>query len=678
MCFIGLSLMARLKKMVSNLFAGHYPLGLFFILTTAFIYTPSFLIYSSGPDSQNTFEWLPFLIIIISCLAVLLISLLLDKFFLKVSRVFNSICNSLALYLLITVLFFPVQRGVLDGKELAISQFDQMSHIAIFMAFFAISAASIYKPKLNFLCNKIVTILGIFTVLVTVYMSSSILALSGDADLLKRWQDVTILSPKNNIIIICFDGVQQDLARVYFEKTPQAGVIFEGFSFFTNTASAAPRTQLSLSAVMRGQMFSGKSDAAPVNDNLLNDLLVAGYSVSASPILCRRAGDVYNSLQMPEVFVESLDRKVLGLFFLGLNRYSPFIFKTSLQKEFGATSKLNSREAFRAIIDRLHVDFNIEKRMIYFHSMQTHFPVRFTQKGDISFDLTHDDVGGELVDTFSMVNDLLDRLKKLNIYDDAFIMFISDHGFGGLGGMKTLAPEQSYLLYPIDIRRELNIWLGAYQPLIMIKPPKASGPLNYQDTAVTLMDIRKTLNEFYSLTPSRSFEGVNMLDRNDSLAKRSVSIFVYNGDEFVFDPIESTSNWTLGELTMPMSENYTLDNVPSLQDLQALRIALARYHADHGAYPVSEGFDGLHTSWGRSGEDWIRGLVPNYLSKLPRDPRMNGKPETQYLYRSDGKDYKLISHLGVAREMVTNSLPELIDHKRFFAYGYWTAGAVNW
>jgi type II secretory pathway pseudopilin PulG len=114
-----------------------------------------------------------------------------------------------------------------------------------------------------------------------------------------------------------------------------------------------------------------------------------------------------------------------------------------------------------------------------------------------------------------------------------------------------------------------------------------------------------------------------------------------------------------------------------LADLQSLQAALAAYRHDHGEYPRSVGFDGLHTAWGRASPDWIRGLVPRYLPRLPRDPRYSSDPHFQYLYRSDGTDYKLIAHGNC--EPFNVSHPRMIDPNRScFAVGFWTAGAQGW
>lgn len=112
-------------------------------------------------------------------------------------------------------------------------------------------------------------------------------------------------------------------------------------------------------------------------------------------------------------------------------------------------------------------------------------------------------------------------------------------------------------------------------------------------------------------------------------------------------------------------------------DLLILKQALSHYYADHQSYPISVGFDGLYTNWGESKQDWISGLVPNYLYTLPRDP--SNTPDKQYLYRSNGQDYKLLCHGAEDCVHIAKTTPELIDPARkSLAYGYWTEGAIDW
>ena len=116
-----------------------------------------------------------------------------------------------------------------------------------------------------------------------------------------------------------------------------------------------------------------------------------------------------------------------------------------------------------------------------------------------------------------------------------------------------------------------------------------------------------------------------------------------------------------------------------VEQLKIVKFALEQYFLKNKKYPISVGFDGYLTDWGKSGEDWIVGLVPEYLEQLPRDPRLSDNPRHQYLYKSNGTDYKLIVNEPEDCIYSKGQTPHLIDLKRnCWAYGYWTNGASKW
>jgi lysophospholipase L1-like esterase len=117
-----------------------------------------------------------------------------------------------------------------------------------------------------------------------------------------------------------------------------------------------------------------------------------------------------------------------------------------------------------------------------------------------------------------------------------------------------------------------------------------------------------------------------------------------------------------------------------IDDLSALKDALEVYKADHGSYPKSSGgFDGLFSNWGESTKDWISALAPKYIVKLPRDPRYDNDGAHQYLYNSNGDDFKLIDHHPEDCDELAALRPAMIDPVRGCgAIGYWTKGATGW
>lgn len=120
-----------------------------------------------------------------------------------------------------------------------------------------------------------------------------------------------------------------------------------------------------------------------------------------------------------------------------------------------------------------------------------------------------------------------------------------------------------------------------------------------------------------------------------------------------------------------------------LIDFYMIVYALERYKLKHQAYPISSdggrGWDGLYSRFGESRSDWIPGLAPEFLPELPRDPRMNKSTSEQYLYKSDGANYKLLAHSPDDCLEVLKVFPNLIDPRRnCWAYGYWTPRGASW
>lgn len=120
-----------------------------------------------------------------------------------------------------------------------------------------------------------------------------------------------------------------------------------------------------------------------------------------------------------------------------------------------------------------------------------------------------------------------------------------------------------------------------------------------------------------------------------------------------------------------------------IRDLLEIVYALERYKMDNKSYPVSSSngaqWDGIRSRYGESREDWIRGLVPEYIQKLPRDPRLLSDGGKQYIYSSNGASYKLIVHHPDNCDVIKAIYPSLVDPVRdCFAYGFWTEKFARW
>lgn len=121
-------------------------------------------------------------------------------------------------------------------------------------------------------------------------------------------------------------------------------------------------------------------------------------------------------------------------------------------------------------------------------------------------------------------------------------------------------------------------------------------------------------------------------------------------------------------------------NRKRVSDLVSINDALKAYHARHGSYPKAEGLNGFS----ERGPAWIPGITPDFLPELPRDPAQStGKSGPQYVYASDGKDYKLLAQsVSLIGGTNVEVLGVRIDPTRQptaenAAFGFWSAGFAS-
>lgn len=85
-------------------------------------------------------------------------------------------------------------------------------------------------------------------------------------------------------------------------------------------------------------------------------------------------------------------------------------------------------------------------------------------------------------------------------------------------------------------------------------------------------------------------------------------------------------------------------------DLKSITTALELYKAENGSYPNTIGQSGCTANWcgwdQSTGDNFITGLSPKYISKIPQLPAPYPN-NNSYLYQSNGTDYALIRYNGV-------------------------------
>jgi hypothetical protein len=122
-----------------------------------------------------------------------------------------------------------------------------------------------------------------------------------------------------------------------------------------------------------------------------------------------------------------------------------------------------------------------------------------------------------------------------------------------------------------------------------------------------------------------------------------------------------------------------------LRFARKLKDALENYRAANGAYPLSPTFRPLKGTTRDDISAWLPELSSAAVQKLPRSIDNNSNGIGQWLYRSDGQDFKLIFHqpLPTEAELAFRFYTRYVDPERASqatagAFGYWSHGAMSW
>ena len=83
--------------------------------------------------------------------------------------------------------------------------------------------------------------------------------------------------------------------------------------------------------------------------------------------------------------------------------------------------------------------------------------------------------------------------------------------------------------------------------------------------------------------------------------------------------------------------------------LREVQKALSLYYLDNGSYPSTGGswYGSNPSCYGGYGNNAASGLVPTYVSQMPIETSPLSPGSSCFLYRSDGVNYKYMSHISM-------------------------------
>ncbi|USW02761.2 sulfatase-like hydrolase/transferase [Pseudomonas pergaminensis] len=614
----------------------------------------------------------------------------------------------------ISGLIFPLAApaGMISPEELPIN----------FVNLALTGTASIVLTLLTYTKLKPATHIFVLILMIT-SLGSAAASLYGTGSSPARFSE---LSKTDNVIVLSFDGLAGVVAKQVIEENPDLKSAFRDFQFYDNVISLAPATTASLRSEVYGNInfrvlspeskelqkqLTGKINSIAREQNLPSDVMTYGMYSTFNPVLSNvivpgtiMTSDFDEKVSLTLSFYPHIAARVATPIIAAIVSDEVHALQLNYLRDKKAERAANHKGAAWDALSTLQSDelvtltqnlhsTNSPRNVRYMHFLHTHFPVDLDEKcqyrsDDAEWFNSNQNYQGLINETHCALQqtaDFINKLRALGLYDKTLLVVKSDHG----------ATADYFDDAPSDKKMEGTQFNGnalwgynRYRPLLMIKPYSAANEMiEYNHQAASLSDLARTLCE-QSPKPQtcQEYKGLNLLIPSEEDSAPVLYMDVVKDDSSTFDfDTQMTINLPRSmsfEQALKDTGKVSLDNPIATfkqrkSDLDEIHTALENYHNVHGAYPQSSGFDGIHSDWGRSSENWISGLVPAFTEALPRDPEMSTTALPQYLYWSNGTDYKLIAHGTPQSCSFASQLnPEMVDPVRqCYAFGYWSKNA---
>ena len=371
-------------------------------------------------------------------------------------------------------------------------------------------------------------------------------------------------SPAQNVIHIVLDEFQSDVfADILQQDRAALDRQFSGFQYFADHAGSFPTTSFSMPAMLAGQEYRNQKPApefvseAFKQSSILDKVSRAGYDIDATTIVPL---DSFEQWMGPEAtpnwrgarfrirkpYVSREDYREVSarqLVELSLFRHVPHtakIFSVERPDTFYRAIWMDRTESPAQV--RRHEASNSAAFLEQFASVMTvgrdrpvykllhvgvpHRPIvvdrecRFIGLTDMS----RQSYTEQSRCAVKLVASLLDRARALGIYDSSLIIVSSDHGTDLLPlGFSGRSESLSLIPGPSTVR--LPAIASTAKAVMMIKPPKRTGPITVSDAPTSHVDLPSTILDILGLPGATP--GADMFHR-DPAQPRTRTFGMYN------------------------------------------------------------------------------------------------------------------------------------------------------
>ena len=472
--------------------------------------------------------------------------------------------------------------GVLDGKPIQWAKFMKNGLIDGFL-WIVILVTSIFLFRVLYKYSKKIC----FFLLIIQLVTTSILYFQNPEAQTARKHVILDTSTQfdfsssQNIIILLVDGFESDLFQELIDENPQYKKDFEGFTYFRNSLAGFPLTLPSIPFMLAGRAFD--------NSILMKDFIKDVYYGDTSiPKVLRKNGYRVEILMdcgrcfekdpnlisnLKSTTVEMYNSQAGFLFDLTLFRFAPHFLKPkiynnqqwrflrmmkeavpeNLARDTKVTEELMGLKLnLKSVQELQDLAFGVSmvsegkvttktKVFKFYHLDGVHPPFYMDDKLEYKVMPNNRKSWKKMaIGALEIVHLYLEKLKRLNAFDNSIIIVLGDHGHSA-GQFKVTFPknwnETNGQIYGEADRNYERLGKGILEsgiPLMLVKPLNEREELKTSDNPISLSDVPATIFDLLGI--QGNFMGESMFKiAPDSQRERVFTFFSWQGGEEGFD-----------------------------------------------------------------------------------------------------------------------------------------------
>lgn len=421
-------------KINSDLFL----LNLCFTLTLLIFIPSNIYFYNTSEFNYYYYELFVAALIIVIIINIIIFPVLI--FIKKQKSGIVSIIFALSVLIWIQGYLLNWNYGIEDGRITEISKLTKNITFDTSVWIIFIAAFYILRKKIS---KKLAVNYSIFMILIqlfsVIYMFYSYETRFSFKEYIVDNQKTFTFSKQENVILIMLDSFQSDIFKEIISEDKTYGELFGDFTYYPDTTGGYPYTESNVSLMMTGayyknnEAFENYKEKTFLNDSVPANLKKKGWNVFIYPLMGK-------SLYFDSNIIDNMLRKKYSI-----EVQSKFpIWNNSLVRCLPSYCAIQLKNYLPSSLfrnDTINWGFNLRKNIeknikiiqsnvfSFYHIPIPHWPLRINENLEYEpMEITRKNYKRQAKASLKYVAIMLDALKKKNIYDNAVIIIVGDHG----------------------------------------------------------------------------------------------------------------------------------------------------------------------------------------------------------------------------------------------------------